>query len=153
MATALLLFTATPTVASLSLHSSSSSSSSSLLAAHPFSRFGKTCNGLAPRSYINHRIHAPYIIKERDALVVNATSDVDGVSADNNPESPSESKEENVSVENLPLESKLQEKLDQKTRMKIAKKIRLRRKRLLRKRHLRKIGRWPPSKLKKNKNV
>lgn len=35
MAAALLLFTATPTVASLSLHSSSSPSSSSLLTAHP----------------------------------------------------------------------------------------------------------------------
>ena len=57
------------------------------------------------------------------------------------------------SLEDLPLESKLQMKLDQKLKMKLAKKLRLRRKRLVRKRQLRKKGRWPPSKMKKNKNV
>lgn len=36
---------------------------------------------------------------------------------------------------------------------KIAKKAELKRKRLVRKRHLRKKGRWPPSKMKKNQNV
>lgn len=69
------------------------------------------------------------------------------------PVPPSESEEESVPFENLPLESKLQLKLEQKMRMKLAKKIRLRRKKLVRKRRLRKKGRWPPSKLKKNKNV
>lgn len=68
-------------------------------------------------------------------------------------EPPSESEEEDVPIQNLPLESKLQQKLEQKMRMKLAKKIRLRRKKLVRKRRLRKKGRWPPSKLKKNKNV
>ncbi|KAJ6805912.1 50S ribosomal protein 5 alpha, chloroplastic [Iris pallida] len=58
-----------------------------------------------------------------------------------------------VSVENLPLESKQQLMMEQKLRMKLAKKIRLRRKRLVRKRRMRKKGRWPPSKMKKNKNV
>ncbi|CAN6454059.1 unnamed protein product [Victoria cruziana] len=58
-----------------------------------------------------------------------------------------------VSVENLPLESKLQMKLEAKLRMKLAKKIRLRRKRLVLKRRMRKKGRWPPSKMRKNKNV
>ncbi|KAK1318247.1 hypothetical protein QJS10_CPB04g00535 [Acorus calamus] len=61
--------------------------------------------------------------------------------------------EEVVSVENLPLESKKQMILEQRLKMKLAKKLRLRRKRLVRKRHLRKKGRWPPSKMKKNKNV
>jgi len=62
-------------------------------------------------------------------------------------------KESGVSVEKLPLESKVKEREEQKLRMKLAKKIRLRRKRLLRKRKLRKKGRWPPSKMKKLKNV
>ncbi|KMZ74830.1 hypothetical protein ZOSMA_121G00030 [Zostera marina] len=66
---------------------------------------------------------------------------------------PSESSSDPVSVENLPKESKLQERLEQKLKMKLAKKIRLRRKRLVQKRHLRKKGRWPPSKMKKNQNV
>jgi 50S ribosomal protein 5 len=41
----------------------------------------------------------------------------------------------------------------QRARMKLAKKLRQRRKRLVRKRRLRKKGRWPPSKMKKLKNV
>ncbi|CAH9062144.1 unnamed protein product [Cuscuta europaea] len=144
---AALLFTAIPTTASLSLHSSSSLSASSLLS-HPLLRFDRTCNGVTSRSYINPRILAPYIFKERDALVSNAASSVS-----DNVEPSSESKEENVSVENLPLESKLQESVERKMRIKMAKKIRMRRKRLMRKRGLRKKGRWPPSKMKKNQNV
>ncbi|XP_020597262.1 50S ribosomal protein 5, chloroplastic [Phalaenopsis equestris] len=66
---------------------------------------------------------------------------------------PLEGSEKPVSVESLPLESKQQMLLEQKLRMKLAKKIRLRRKRLVRKRRMRKKGRWPPSKMKKNKNV
>ncbi|KAK8925655.1 hypothetical protein KSP39_PZI018090 [Platanthera zijinensis] len=58
-----------------------------------------------------------------------------------------------ASIESLPLESKERMLLEQKLRMKLAKKIRLRRKRLVRKRRMRKKGRWPPSKMKKNKNV
>lgn len=85
-------------------------------------------------------------------MIAKAATDVDGVGSDN-PEPSPEKSEENVPVENLPLESKLQQKLEQKMKMKLAKKIRLRRKRLVRKRHLRKKGRWPPSKMKKNKNV
>ncbi|GJR96485.1 50S ribosomal protein 5, chloroplastic [Tanacetum coccineum] len=65
----------------------------------------------------------------------------------------SSTKDESLSVEELPLESKLQLQQDQKIKMKLAKKLRLRRKRLVRKRQLRKKGRWPPSKMKKNKNV
>ncbi|CAH9127508.1 unnamed protein product [Cuscuta epithymum] len=144
---AALLFTAIPTAASLSLHSSSPSSASSLLA-HPLLRFDRTCNGAASRSYINPLILAPHIFKERDALVSNAASSVS-----DNVEPPSESNEENVSIEDLPLESKLQEAVERKMRIKTAKKIRMRRKRLMRKRALRKKGRWPPSKMKKNQNV
>ena len=61
--------------------------------------------------------------------------------------------EESTPIQNLPLESKLQLQLEQKMKMKIAKKIRLRKKRLMRKRVMRKKGRWPPSKMKKLKNV
>ncbi|KAI4325603.1 hypothetical protein MLD38_030985 [Melastoma candidum] len=61
--------------------------------------------------------------------------------------------EASVPVEKLPLESKVKEMTEQRLRMRMAKKIRLRRKRLLRKRKLRKKGRWPPSKMKKLKNV
>jgi len=87
---------------------------------------------------------------ERAAVIVKVSSDVDGTE----PEPPKEREEEAaVPVEDMPLESKLQLKLEQKMRMKLAKKMRLRRKRLVRKRRLRKKGRWPPSKMKKNKNV
>ncbi|KDP42466.1 hypothetical protein JCGZ_00263 [Jatropha curcas] len=81
---------------------------------------------------------------KRDAIIVKAASslDIDGTA-------PKESKE----IEELPLESKLKEREEQKLKMKMAKKIRLRRKRLVRKRILRKKGRWPPSKMKKLKNV
>ncbi|CAA6661941.1 unnamed protein product [Spirodela intermedia] len=79
-------------------------------------------------------------------------SENDG-SDSSSPSAPDAGKEASASVEGLPLESKLQLRLEQKLKMKLAKKIRLRRKRLVRKRVLRKKGRWPPSKMKKNKNV
>lgn len=53
----------------------------------------------------------------------------------------------------MPLESKQKMIMEQRARMKLAKKLRQRRKRLVRKRKLRKKGRWPPSKMKKLKNV
>ncbi|KAJ0770451.1 putative 50S ribosomal protein 5 [Helianthus annuus] len=94
-------------------------------------------------------------IKQRGSMVVKASAEIDGAEAN---DLPSETKDESsssssLSVEELPLESKLELKLQQKMKMKLAKKIRLRRKRLVRKRQLRKKGRWPPSKMRKNKNV
>lgn len=90
----------------------------------------------------------------RAAVVKAAASGVDGVE----PESNEDSKPvvAAVPVDKLPLESKeAKEKLllELRLKMKLAKKIRLRRKRLVRKRRMRKKGRWPPSKMKKNKNV
>ncbi|WZZ05212.1 hypothetical protein YC2023_091133 [Brassica napus] len=85
----------------------------------------------------------------RAAIVRAAASGVDGAE----PEEPPKTV---VSVDKLPLESKeAKDKLllEQRMKMKLAKKIRLRRKRLVRKRKLRKKGRWPPSKMKKLKNV
>ncbi|KAJ6426065.1 hypothetical protein OIU84_026613 [Salix udensis] len=86
------------------------------------------------------------------AVVVRVSSDIDGTAPTETREPPVESKEEVVSVDKLPLESKLQGR-EQKMKMKLARKIRLRRNRLVRKRRMRKKGRWLPSKMKKLKNV
>ncbi|KAK1393625.1 50S ribosomal protein 5, chloroplastic [Heracleum sosnowskyi] len=146
---ALVLFTAiTPHQISLPSSSSSVLPFASLSSSRLGSKFGssksKLSNGV--------QICTPFVARRRGSFVVKASAEIDGTGSDA-PETPSESKEETVPVENLPLESKLQLKLEAKIRMKLAKKIRLRRKRLVRKRHLRKKGRWPPSKMKKNKNV
>lgn len=85
-------------------------------------------------------------------MIAQVSADADGKDPEGI-DTPKEASEESVSVEKLPLESKLQLMQEQKLRMKLAKKIRLRRKRLVRKRRMRKKGRWPPSKMKKNKNV
>ncbi|MBA0734613.1 hypothetical protein Gogos_018513 [Gossypium gossypioides] len=87
--------------------------------------------------------------KKRSVMTVKASS----ASTDGEEQVPAESKKEDLPVGQLPLESKMQQMAEQKMKMKMAKKIRLRRKRLVRKRKLRKKGRWPPSKMKKLKNV
>ncbi|KAK4377835.1 hypothetical protein RND71_004131 [Anisodus tanguticus] len=145
---ALLIFTTTTP----SLVHSSTTSVPCAFPAPLYSRFCDNHITLTPMSYANGNIQAPFIVKKRGALIAKAAADVDGVGSDN-PEPSPEKKEESVPVESLPLESKLQQMAEQKMKMKLAKKIRLRRKRLVRKRHLRKKGRWPPSKMKKNKNV
>ncbi|KAJ4885124.1 hypothetical protein Rs2_35217 [Raphanus sativus] len=93
----------------------------------------------------------------RSPIVKAAASGVDGAEPESNEEAPKTvAVAAAVSVDKLPLESKeAKEKLllEQRMKMKLAKKIRLRRKRLVRKRKLRKKGRWPPSKMKKLKNV
>ncbi|TQD84993.1 hypothetical protein C1H46_029434 [Malus baccata] len=111
-------------------------------------------NNLHPKSFSRVRLHMP-IVKRSASVVVKASSDIDGTAAANEGSEPlPDSKEKAVvPVDKLPLESKLQEQLEQKKKMQLAKKIRLRRKRLVRKRKLRKKGRWPPSKMKKLKNV
>ncbi|KAG2325615.1 hypothetical protein Bca52824_008343 [Brassica carinata] len=80
----------------------------------------------------------------RVVIVKAAASGVDGAEPESN-EEPPKTVAAAVPVDKLPLESKEAKEL--------AKKIRLRRKRLVRKRKLRKKGRWPPSKMKKLKNV
>ncbi|KAI7745848.1 hypothetical protein M8C21_028388 [Ambrosia artemisiifolia] len=92
-------------------------------------------------------------IKQRGAMVVKASAEIDGAEGSDPPSETKDESSSSLSVEELPLESKLELKLQQKMKMKLAKKMRLRRKRLVRKRQLRKKGRWPPSKMKKNKNV
>lgn len=90
----------------------------------------------------------------RAAIVKTAASGMDGTESESNEEP--KTVVASVPVDKLPLESKeAKEKLllEQRMKMKLAKKVRLRRKRLLRKRKMRKKGRWPPSKMKKLKNV
>lgn len=107
------------------------------------------------KSFYGVRIQVPLVgNRAASSVVAKASAETDGTGpTDSNEAQVSESKEEGVSVDKLPLESKLKERMEQKLRMKLAKKIRLRRKRLVRKRRLRKKGRWPPSKMKKLKNV
>ncbi|KFK34927.1 hypothetical protein AALP_AA5G212000 [Arabis alpina] len=90
----------------------------------------------------------------RAVIVKASASGVDGAEPESNEEP--KTVVTAVPVDKLPLESKeAKEKLllELRLKMKLAKKIRLRRKRLVRKRKMRKKGRWPPSKMKKNKNV
>ncbi|BBG96811.1 plastid-specific 50S ribosomal protein 5 [Prunus dulcis] len=101
-----------------------------------------------PNSFSGVRLRMP-AVKRFPSVVVKASSDIDGTSPTQSSEPVSDTKKEVVPVDKLPLESKLQERLEQKAKMQLAKKIRLRRKRLVRKRKLRKKGRWPPSKMKK----
>ncbi|KAJ4706746.1 50S ribosomal protein 5, chloroplastic [Melia azedarach] len=140
---------------SLSSHPSSSSYVSSALAitASPVSRLHLKAIDPLAKSSNGVQICTPLVAGKRGAVIVKASSDLDGTVPTEGGEPPSNSTEEVVPVDKLPLESKAQERLDQKMRMKLAKKIRLRRKRLVRKRRMRKKGRWPPSKMKKLKNV
>ena len=85
---------------------------------------------------------------EKRPLLVHATAEGSEAGAEQ-PEEPKPA----TKIEDMPLESKQKMIMEQRARMKLAKKLRQRRKRLLRKRKLRKKGRWPPSKMKKLKNV
>ncbi|GAB4851811.1 hypothetical protein Ancab_031210 [Ancistrocladus abbreviatus] len=107
---------------------------------------------LNPKFSCGFHIHVPLAARNRGAIITMASQDVDEPVPEGG-EDQSDDEEESIPIQNLPLESKLQLKLEQKMKMKIAKKIRLRRKRLVRKRRMRKKGRWPPSKMKKLKNV
>ncbi|KAK7336384.1 hypothetical protein VNO77_16924 [Canavalia gladiata] len=140
------------------LHSPFPSSSSSIFAL-PTIPTSRVQAGLPPKPLNGVRILTPFFVtRKKGAAIVGAAADDSGSASSpeeggSQPLPPPESEKEGVPVEKLPLESKLKEREEQKLRMKLAKKIRLRRKRLLRKRRLRKKGRWPPSKMKKLKNV
>ncbi|XP_071721971.1 large ribosomal subunit protein cL37 alpha-like [Rutidosis leptorrhynchoides] len=149
-------FTPIPQTTFIQSSSSSSSSSRFLTCAITsngcnFTRVPRTSVHAQTELFNGLKIQKPCVVKQRGPMVVKASAEIDGAEADST--TPSETKDESLPVEELPLESKLQLKLDQKIKMKLAKKLRLRRKRLVRKRQLRKKGRWPPSKMKKNKNV
>ncbi|ONI21444.1 hypothetical protein PRUPE_2G065900 [Prunus persica] len=127
-------------------------SSSSTAATAIFSRLRLKPTDAHPKSFSGVCLRMP-AVKRFPSVVGKASSDIDGTSPTQSSEPVSDTKKEVVPVDKLPLESKLQERLEQKAKMQLAKKIRLRRKRLVRKRKLRKKGRWPPSKMKKLKNV
>ncbi|KAJ6912461.1 hypothetical protein NC651_015002 [Populus alba x Populus x berolinensis] len=87
-------------------------------------------------------------------ITVKALSDSKGTGPDSwQPLSESDDEEEDVVLDKIPLDSKLQLKLEHKMKMKFGKKIRLRRKKLDRKRGMRKRGKWPPLKANKLKNI
>ncbi|KAH9738702.1 50S ribosomal protein 5 [Citrus sinensis] len=130
-----------------------SSSSALAVAACPVSRLHFKAIESHPKSSSGVWSCTPLVASKRGAVIVKASSDIDRAAPTDGGEPPSDSTKEVVPVDKLPLESKTQERLEQKMRMKLAKKIRLRRKRLVRKRRMRKKGRWPPSKMKKLKNV
>ncbi|CAK7339926.1 unnamed protein product [Dovyalis caffra] len=111
----------------------------------PFELKFKSWNGV--------QFQNPFLGNRIGEVIVRASSDIDGTAPTENSDPPVESTEEVASFDKLPLESKLKEREEQKLKMKLARKIRLRRKRLVRKRRMRKKGRWPPSKMKKLKNV
>ncbi|GAB2221700.1 hypothetical protein Droror1_Dr00012885 [Drosera rotundifolia] len=134
------------TVASTPMVFISSSSSSSMAVRGP-----STSIGLNHQLHSGLRIHTSSV-KYRACIVARAAADDQGPAPEAGEEKTGDV-QPSTPVEKLPLESKLKMQLEQKLRMKAAKKIRLRRKRLLRKRRMRKKGRWPPSKMKKNKNV
>ncbi|XP_021901228.1 50S ribosomal protein 5, chloroplastic-like [Carica papaya] len=118
----------------------------SRLSLKPMASHTKSFNGLC--------FQITSIVTGRHAMIIKASSSENELTDSNGgiPNSESDD-EESLPLDKLPLESKLQLKLEQKMRMKMAKKIRLRRKKLVRKRRMRKKGRWPPSKMKKSKNV
>jgi 50S ribosomal protein 5 len=82
-------------------------------------------------------------------VIVHASADAGAADAAEQPEKPKPA----ASIEEMPLESKQKMILEQRARMKAAKKLRQRRRRLVQKRRLRKKGSWPPSKMKKLKNI
>lgn len=137
----------------ISLSSPSSSSSALAVTACPVSRLHFKAIESHPKSSNGVWSYTPLAASKRGAVIVKASSDIDGTGPTDGGQPPSDSTKEVVPVDKLPLESKMQERLEQKMRMKLAKKIRLRRKRLVRKRRMRKKGRWPPSKMKRLKNV
>ncbi|XP_012092542.1 50S ribosomal protein 5, chloroplastic [Jatropha curcas] len=79
-------------------------------------------------------------------MAVKALAEIKGTGPDGG-DSVSESDEEDVPLfGDLSLDSKLQQKLEHKMKVKLAKNIKLRNKKLVRKRRMRKKGKWPPSK-------
>ncbi|CAA0386890.1 50S ribosomal protein 5 [Arabidopsis thaliana] len=147
---ALLCFNSLPSLSSLS-----SSSSSRLLQSPSFASPVLSLKPNAVESKNRVSLSAYSLNSSHGRIVVKAAaSGVDGAEPESNEEP--KTVVAAVPVDKLPLESKeAKEKLllELRLKMKLAKKIRLRRKRLVRKRKMRKKGRWPPSKMKKNKNV
>ncbi|KAJ6756585.1 50S RIBOSOMAL PROTEIN 5 CHLOROPLASTIC [Salix purpurea] len=108
--------------------------------ATPVSRLHVKAFELKFKTWNGVRFQNPIRGNRIGAVVVRASSDIDGTAPTETREPPVEGKEEVVSVDKFP---KLQEREEQKLKMKLARKIRLRRNRLVRKRRMRKkvVGR------------
>ncbi|KHG08257.1 50S ribosomal 5, chloroplastic [Gossypium arboreum] len=106
--------------------------------------FDRTPLGIVISSITRCNVSLSFILFEKFCYWLSVSSEA---------QLPEETKKEALPVEQLPLESKMQQIMEQKMKMKLAKKIRLPRKRLVCKRKMREKGRWPPSKMKKLKNV
>ena len=103
---------------------------------------------IVPKPSFGHCFCPPTASEKRSTFIVKASeSTPDGEDAQ------SESDGEEFLEQDSLLDAKLLSKLEKKMKMKVAKNIRLRRKKLVHKRRLRKKGRWPPSKMKKLSNV
>lgn len=102
---------------------------------NPIDQHAKSFNGACT--------YVPVMTKKRAGTLAKVSSKIrDGG------ESQSESDGDvDLPLEKLPLDSKLQRKLEHKMKLKLWKKIRLRNKKLMRKRRMRKRGCWPPSKM------
>ncbi|CAL5193252.1 unnamed protein product [Lathyrus oleraceus] len=130
--------------------------SSSSLFPHPTANpISRVRIGLPTNCLKGFRILTPIVQKPRknSIFIASAAAGADSNVADGVEESESKKESDVVSVDKLPLESKLKEREERMLKMKLAKKIRLKRKRLVQKRRLRKKGNWPPSKMKKLEGV
>ncbi|KAJ8770376.1 hypothetical protein K2173_014989 [Erythroxylum novogranatense] len=96
----------------------------------------------------------PICTRKSSAVAVKSSSEIEATGPEiEDPKSDDSDDEEGILLNKLPLDSKLQQKLEHKLRLKLAKRIRVRRKKLVRKRRMRRRGQWSPSKVKKLKNV
>ncbi|XP_047053114.1 50S ribosomal protein 5, chloroplastic-like [Lolium rigidum] len=107
----------------------------------PSSALRLQCKNTASFSHVSPSKKTP--------VIVHASADAGAADAAEQPEKQKPA----ASIEEMPLESKQKMILEQRARMKAAKKLRQRRRRLVQKRRLRKKGSWPPSKMKKLKNI
>ncbi|KAG6603426.1 hypothetical protein SDJN03_04035, partial [Cucurbita argyrosperma subsp. sororia] len=76
--------------------------------------------GFQPKHFNGVRLRNPSFVENTVSFIVKAASEIDatGETDSNEPKPLAEAKKEDVSVDKLPLESKLQERLEQKARMK-----------------------------------
>ncbi|GAV88060.1 hypothetical protein CFOL_v3_31484 [Cephalotus follicularis] len=145
----------------LSLTASSSASCSSRRILTPFSiAFASPISilhikpiDLYSRHFNGFWVPKPFATNKRVAMIVKAAFGIKGTDSEAGETQCNSDELEDLVLDKVPLDPKLQLKLEQKMRMKSAKRIRLRGKKLIHKRRMRKKGRWPPSKMNKLKNV
>ncbi|KAG2689882.1 hypothetical protein I3843_09G159300 [Carya illinoinensis] len=100
---------------------------------NPIDRHAKSFDGVC--------ICAPTVTNKRAGIIAYVSLEV----ADGGGSQSESDDEVDLAFEKLPVDPKLQRKLEHKMRLKLSKKIRIRGKKLQRKRRMRKRGGWPPS--------